>query len=340
MGGDVATLSVQMVLSQFRGMNDDLYPRWSQTKELIQEVADQVVDEQFHFKTISSLLASAGDSFFHLENQQCQITKSTLLSMEERKGNGRIRLGDFYRPVMEGEDHEFSESVDFLRQLGALDESVPGVERVIIPNYLLAPSNCVADSGYYAVCCKDECEGLMDHLEAKIQAPIVSPSEILKLVAEMPSASPNRTLTNALKHLLQEVADLHGGEVPLHGRLFAQWMHFAYPRECPFPHLSGTIEGAAEEAFSFKALGSVGGRAKQEEMREFIDRPVKATENNGLCSAMWSFEEELLDQSPNLKISSLWDQLQSRSLRLAAASLAVLAAILSKLSAVWRKQIL
>merc|ERR1719189_3474211 len=26
------------------------------------------------------------------------------------------------------------------------------------------------------------------------------------------------------------------GKVPLHSRLFAQWMHHAYPQECPFPH--------------------------------------------------------------------------------------------------------
>merc|ERR1719263_1424965 len=26
------------------------------------------------------------------------------------------------------------------------------------------------------------------------------------------------------------------------GRLFAQWLHYAYPRECSFPHVSGTIE--------------------------------------------------------------------------------------------------
>lgn len=27
--------------------------------------------------------------------------------------------------------------------------------------------------------------------------------------------------------------------MPLHGRLFMQWLHHAYPRECPYPHLSG-----------------------------------------------------------------------------------------------------
>jgi len=39
---------------------------------------------------------------------------------------------------------------------------------------------------------------------------------------------------------LQEIADHHDGQVPLHGRLFAQWMHHVYPLECAFPHTSGT----------------------------------------------------------------------------------------------------
>jgi len=26
--------------------------------------------------------------------------------------------------------------------------------------------------------------------------------------------------------------------VPLHGRLFTQWLHFAFPHECPYPHIT------------------------------------------------------------------------------------------------------
>merc|ERR1712203_151284 len=32
-------------------------------------------------------------------------------------------------------------------------------------------------------------------------------------------------------------ATRHGGHVPIHGRLFAQWMHFAFPLECPYPQV-------------------------------------------------------------------------------------------------------
>merc|ERR1712226_1692742 len=53
----------------------------------------------------------------------------------------------------------------------------------------------------------------------------------------MPSG---KTVSPYLLRQLDEIANMNGGRVPLHGRLFAQWMHSAYPQECPFPHVSGT----------------------------------------------------------------------------------------------------
>merc|ERR1719169_222063 len=44
---------------------------------------------------------------------------------------------------------------------------------------------------------------------------------------------------------LEQVAKNHGGMVPLHGRLFAQWLHYVFPRECPFPHKSGAVAQVA-----------------------------------------------------------------------------------------------
>ena len=38
---------------------------------------------------------------------------------------------------------------------------------------------------------------------------------------------------------LHQIAESQGGFVPLHGRLFAEWLHYAFPRECPYPHKAG-----------------------------------------------------------------------------------------------------
>merc|ERR1719197_1946404 len=48
-------------------------------------------------------------------------------------------------------------------------------------------------------------------------------------------------LSASQKTQLTSIADSHGGKVPLHGRLFAQWIHYVFPRECPFPHKMGTV---------------------------------------------------------------------------------------------------
>merc|ERR1719323_3061737 len=48
-------------------------------------------------------------------------------------------------------------------------------------------------------------------------------------------------LTAALQQQLEQIAAAHSGEVPLHGRLFAQWLHYAFPRECAFPHKAGLV---------------------------------------------------------------------------------------------------
>ena len=37
------------------------------------------------------------------------------------------------------------------------------------------------------------------------------------------------------------VAAQHAGTVQFHGRLFAQWMHRAFPHGWQFPHVSGSI---------------------------------------------------------------------------------------------------
>merc|ERR1719388_710222 len=96
--------------------------------------------------------------------------KQSLVGMD-RRGTGRVRLADFYGTALDT-DWRFSESEDYLRQLGALDETSKWLgKQVIIPNYLQAVSNCIVSSQHYSVCCANECEGLMGEIEAAIREP-------------------------------------------------------------------------------------------------------------------------------------------------------------------------
>merc|ERR1719254_383876 len=56
-------------------------------------------------------------------------------------------------------------------------------------------------------------------------------------------------VTRTLSSQLEEIANAHDGKVPLHGRLFAQWLHYVFPRDCPFPHKSGTASRASPQEF-------------------------------------------------------------------------------------------
>merc|ERR1719400_2486429 len=73
----------------------------------------------------------------------------------------------------------------------------------------------------------------MSSLERDIRSPHASPSRIAEVISGLSSD--------------KEIAHHHGGDVPLHGRLFMQWMHHAFPEECQFPHVSGTTSPVSQD---------------------------------------------------------------------------------------------
>merc|ERR1719291_945154 len=91
----------------------------------------------------------------------------------------------------------------------------------------------------------------MNDLEHTLGSPEATPSVITARIAELPSAtvSAPRVLSGALVRKLEEVAERHKGKVPIHGRLFFQWMHFAYPLECPYPFPSDMVKPMSPERF-------------------------------------------------------------------------------------------
>lgn len=153
----------------------------------------------------------------------------------------------------------------------------------------------------YAVCCRNTCEDLMSHLEREIGVDKASPSHIAGLVAAKSSETvlAPRELSTSLLSRLDQIAVQHDGEVPLHGRLFAQWMHHAFPRECPFPHETGTINPQTADEW-MRDSGKISTES-EEEMHSRIQNDVCAInwEGNPECGQEeteipWSPVEELL----------------------------------------------
>merc|ERR1719424_998474 len=149
----------------------------------------------------------------------------------------------------------------------------------------------------------NECESLLGEVEAAIGFSSGSPDQILQCVGNMSSPSsadgelPN--LKGALTSQLQQIAELHGGKVPLHGRLFSQWLHYVFPLECAFPHKTGTTSVLSPLAFGDNYMAS--------EAEMILHVEGQGTGMSGADNrspedeemSQWSHDEELLsDLSP------------------------------------------
>merc|ERR1719281_2358256 len=142
---------------------------------------------QLDFATLVKVAETVGEQFGKFQDAECKGLKAALLKSEDR-GSGRVRMSDFYKPALDGQ-WQFQESIGYLRELGTLDESISDEPRVMAANYLTSQANCIASSDYYSVCCIDECEDLLGHLEKEIAAPEASVERITKLVSNLPSSS-------------------------------------------------------------------------------------------------------------------------------------------------------
>lgn len=172
------------------------------------------------------------------QNDECRDMKAGLMELDP-SGTGRVPL-DIFSNQPEHAQYQFDEKPDYLRSIGALDESEADRPQVLIANYLAGPSNCIASSEFYAVCCLSECDGIRNELEQSLQAPTATPEELLQ---SLPFSAPTPAPKTA--DALRAIAGNHRGKVPLYSADFAQWLHEAFPNECPRPTAT---DRAAEES--------------------------------------------------------------------------------------------
>jgi len=253
-----------------------------------------IMERRYTFQDAHAVVGGITQTFQDFWQSECHTMKDQLVGMD-RDGNGRIKLSDFYGTGLD-KDWRFGESETYLRDLGVLDESSPWKgKQVIIPNYLQAASNCIVAANHYLVCCKNECEEMLGDIEGAIGKPTAKVEDILKIAGSVVSPSDENEAPPKLKGPLTEqltrVAEAHGGEVPLHGRLFAQWMHYAFPRECPFPHKAGSF---AQHTLTPGAFGH-DYIASKDVMADHVANAMDVgheAENDDWMS-QWSAEEEL-----------------------------------------------
>jgi hypothetical protein len=349
-------------LENLRTHFSKVFPPWDSMRQFMREIRRSVIAESKAgpiaagtFATTVAVTSDIGEQFGRWHNSRCHYLKQKLVKLEDRVMStpiflvpGRVPTDVFYGSALQG-TWQFSESVDYLRQLGALDETVPSQTSVIIPNYIAGASNCFGSSSYYAVCCINECEALMRTIEKSVAAPTATPAQIAKLVASMSSDTVEapRYLSESLLLHLNDIAGQHDGEVVLHGRLFAQWMHHAFPHECPFPHKSGTTvqlpvdewmdKTGKEAVFDFEDMKT--------NMADAIQRRIREANRTGVHNAPltmdqklpWVTEEEIfigVPRSVKALEPPVW--VSSQGIMLVMVLVSMIVSLIGKMSTAWR----
>jgi len=270
------------------------------------DFSNPFAEHSFTFEEAAHVVDDLAERYGKFQNAECSRMKDDLMALDV-DGTGLIPLSTFYLKS-DKREYQFTESVDYLRDISAIDDSWQREPRVRISNYVAGPSNCIASSNYYSVCCLNECDGLLKELEGSIRRPSASPERIVSLVGNMTSSSmlnPRKVSADMLSKL-QSIAERNDGEVPLHGRLFAQWLHHAFPYECPFPHISEDgSELSAHHWLGGKAIAPVEVRADHVESVETKMVDESAEEAIAPEAIKWTEEEVLpLADRPHAVLSA------------------------------------
>uniref|UniRef100_A0A7S1W074 Uncharacterized protein n=2 Tax=Alexandrium catenella TaxID=2925 RepID=A0A7S1W074_ALECA len=238
------------------------YGGWSEVEDI---VTAAVLDgkPEMRFEETLAAAKEVMKQFAGYSVEECRGVKTTLAAMPGGP-SGRVLLADFHREAVNGE-LIFSETREYLQKLGALDTTLPAFPSVLIPNYVVSPSNCVGTTSFFDMCCQNECESILEDIERALQSAEATPKDIAGALAVRggdagwPSAP--------LQRELEEAAEAHGGRVGLHGLAFARWLNSAFPLECPRPRPGDYGEEELPDAgVEFQAVAAVQVSASKAEL--------------------------------------------------------------------------
>jgi len=139
----------------------------------------------------------------------------------------------------------------------------------------------------------------MGEIEVAIDAPSATPAKIISVVGNMTSPTTldddePAHLTEDLRKQLEQIAKNHAGMVPLHGRLFAQWLHYVFPRECPFPHKMGAVVSATPTEYGDSFIASKEDMEKLAATATDVEIPTTMGKEELQWMSQWSEDEELM----------------------------------------------
>merc|ERR1712232_83370 len=127
-----------------------------------------------------------------------------------------------------------------------------------------------------------------------VGGPLALPEQILPIIRNISGLDDEFPKLDArLAKQWVSISETHGGKVPLHGRLFAQWLHYVFPRECPFPHKAGMHSAVTPFQFGDGYIAS------DEEVNTHAGArsenvSVEQDHQEAMWMSQWSEEEELV----------------------------------------------
>merc|ERR550537_1807321 len=135
----------------------------------------------------------------------------------------------------------------------------------------------------------------MNEIEGHVRGPTAAAPQLMGLLSNMSSTTIDapRKFSSDMMTKLDLIAQSNGGVVPIHGRLFAQWLHYAFPHECPLPTAAGALTPSAW--LNGAAIGSA------EEREQHIKQADAAQVSGEHVEVSWSEEEILPFEEPRRK---------------------------------------
>jgi len=210
-------------------------------------------------------------------NEDCMSKEGMLFDMELGQ-SGRVPLSDFFHIAINEPSYLIPDSMHMLRANGALDEADASNPKIIIPNYMASPSNCISHSSLFSICCPDGCLQLLSHIEAAVGKDDASAEEVVSVIENAPvqlTGLSDGFVPLQLVRKLRDMTSFNGGRVPLHGEAFAQWLHVVTPQTCVLPQGGTTIP--SKEALHVDHGSANGKMAIEEDL--FVTRTVAGSES-------------------------------------------------------------
>merc|ERR1719375_47756 len=84
----------------------------------------------------------------------------------------------------------------------------------------------------------------------------------------------------------------------MHGRLLAQWLHFVFPHDCPYPHTSGTVLAPKTQEQWRAQVGPEAESVTEEEVLQHLETETSLRPpSREAGKLMWVLEESVLDST-------------------------------------------